>query len=302
MSNKRKIELVQNKSNNFKVAYLNNDLKAINNHCLSLLNDLKECIPKKYKVLSKKLDSLTFNLGNNKIGIDTLCINVNCALLCPMALLNKCNNCKICYAMSHNKQYFDNTVFKNVINQIVLNKVLLKEITLHEILFNTVYNIFFEYSENKINNIKFIRFNVESDILNNDMLYLLDKIAYHLNLIFDSVSYTYTHNKDLNLSNVKNIVFNCSDFKKDNLKTVNTIYKLDSDLMNKIYNKDIILCNGKCHYCSYCKNKNDKRDIYFLAHGGQYKGLDTVNDYLLSFINENKEYDYKKFILGDIYE
>lgn len=299
MSNKNNLKIIDKCIIEWYNTYKNNDLQKINMINYKILNLIE--VPKKHN--NKQYNNiLTHMIGNNKIGNDTICINVCCGLNCPMNILHKCSNCDICYACSQNRQYFKNTVPKNLINQIIINKVILNEISMHEMLNNIIHDIICQYSINQINNLKYLRFNVEGDILNNDILKVCDTISHTLKNVFNlKECYTYTHNKNLNFELFKNIVVNCSDFKKQGYKSVYTIDALNKDLIKKIINKSVILCSGDCNNCSYCKNKKDLRPILFLKHGGAFEGITYVKNNmqkLYDFICECKRNDYNNFIGG----
>lgn len=299
MSNKEALEYLEQKKADFKAAYENKEHTVIISETGEVLEVLEAMgkIPKKYSDW-KNFNYLTHSLGNSKIGPDTLCISINTGLLCVMGVTSNCSNCKICYAVNQNRTYLKNTVFKNTKNQNTISKVVTGEIDLHTVLFETVYSIFCSYSENQIKNLKFLRISVEGDILDQSVLEVMDKIAGVLISVFSLVSaYSYTHNKGLDLSTVKNIVFNTSDFKNtDSHKTCETVFKLTADILEAVKNETVILCNGDCNNCSYCKNKKDTRTVLFLAHGGQFKGISEYN-YLVSYLEAVKEVDYNIFLV-----
>lgn len=297
--NKAILETVDSMSAEMTKNYKNKDYEAINSVCDSLL-ETSHIMGKVPKITLQrfKRQSLTHSLGNSKIGADTVCISVNCGLLCPMSLTGHCGNCNICYAKSQNRNYFNNTVPKNIVNQILTNKVIIGEISLHRLLFNTITDIYCSYSKNQVSNIKFLRFNVEGDFLDNEQLKVFEGLADSFKTVFDLKSvYTYTHNKKLDFKSVSNIVFNTSDFKDRNCtKSVHTLQKLSDRIIDKIYNKSVILCNGNCTDCSYCKNRLESRPIYFLAHGGGFEGIKAIPTELKDFIETNKKLDNMEFL------
>lgn len=299
MSNEHNLKIIDNCIIEWYNAYNECNLLKVNKINFKVLEMVE--IPKKHKDKQHN-NIMTHIIGNDKIGEDTLCINISSGLNCPMNILNKCSNSNICYACNQNKQYFKNTVPKNIINQTIINKIILRQITLHEVLNNLVHDIICEYTNKQINNLKFLRFNVEGDILNNDILKVCDTISHTLKTVFNlKECYTYTHNYDLNFKIAENIVINCSDFKKQGYKSVHTIDRLNKKLIKKIINKSVILCSGDCNNCSYCKNKKDLRPIYFLKHGGKYMGIENIKNNipkLYNFIEYNKKIDYNNFIGG----
>jgi hypothetical protein len=259
MSNKEALTFINETKVKYAIAYKKEDIVAINElnkGVLSVLNDMGK-VPKN-KANNIKQSVLTHNLGNSKIGKDTLCINVQCGLLCPMDLLHQCDNCKICYAKSHNRRHLKNTVAKNIINNVLINNVLLGLETVHNIVYNTLVDISDCYTKEQLKNIEFLRVNVEGDILNNQQLKVVEDIARAFKTVFNLVScYSYTHNKQLDLNLSPTVCFNTSDF--DNCfysKETKTIELSEvKDHLEDIFNNKSVLCLGDCNNCPYCKNK-----------------------------------------------
>ena len=306
IGNKQILSIADAQSKILSNLYFIGDITAINevlNDFLGICADMDK-IPKKYNC--GNVEYLTFSLGNSKIGNDTLCISLTSGLFCPMRLTGNCNNCNICYAVNQNKMYFRNTVPKNTINQILINKVLNGKLTLHKLLMNTVQEVYCQLTSTELKNLKFLRFNVEGDILNQDILMIAEKVAQVLIDVFELKSaYSYTHNKELDLSKADHIKFNCSDFKNKSSITNScyTIFEVTKELRKQIINAEVILCNGDCNSCPYCKDYKETRPILFLAHGGQYKGIEAIKETdkeLWDYITINKEIDYLNYIYGEI--
>ena len=184
------------------------------------LNDLLSLLEKIISISLKlgfkiKKDWLSFDLlphsiGNNKIGSDTLCISVNSGLLCYMGLTDNCSNCHICYAKNSNKMYTAEFL-KNTISQIVILKIMLGKISVHTVLRNTIYSINCIYSGPQINRLKFLRLNVNGDILSNDMLVVINNVSKVLVSVFNLYgAYSYTHNTELDFALCPDIVFGIS--------------------------------------------------------------------------------------------
>lgn len=275
----------------FRQAIINDDKQAL----LSLVNEMLEnSIELGFKVAKKWLDTdvLPYSIGNNKIGNDTLVFNCSTALLCPSALKGHCDVCKACYAVNNEVVY--GTPF--VRNLLSLKRLLTVDIEVLAI--NTIKMISTDNTKKdgkKAKEALFVRLNSNGDILDNKMLSDVNKFAEKL-ISADSnnlkVAYTYTHNKDLNVSMADSITFNLS-YKTD-LKAKKTIvaFKFDKKYLD---NSKYIICNGKCFNCPYCKNKDDKRTVVFMAHGGGFKGLDMLPDGLLDVLNAQKALDWAIF-------
>lgn len=241
----------------------------------------------------QNLDTIPHSIGNSKIGKDTLVMSFNSSLLCYMALLGKCSNCDICYGKNSNLMY-SNEFLKGCIGQIALLLHSNSEKEFFNLLYNTIWSIYCQYSANELERIKYLRINVIGDILNNDQLKDIDTIAKTIVNAFNlNCAYSYTHNNELDLSIAQNIVFNCSDFSNGKNKECQTIFEFDIDN----YNEDKeILCNGHCFNCPYCKSEFECRKVLFLAHGGQFEGIDQIESYFMAYLQYNKECDYLLFM------
>lgn len=303
MSNKEALTFLNESKVKYAIAYKKQNIEQINElnkEVLTVLNNMGK-VPKN-KQNNLKQSVLTHNLGNSKIGKDTLCINIQCGLLCPMDILNKCDNCAICYAKSQNRRHLKNTVAKNVINNTIINSVLLGEINLHTVLYNTLVDISDSYTKNELKYIKFLRINVEGDILNNEQLKIVEDIASCFKTVFNLVScYSYTHNKELDLNLSPTVCFNTSNFKNEyyNKRTYTIDFEQLSMFILNILCGDCVLCLGDCNNCSYCKNKEDKRTVLFIKHGNGLKSVEQINSLLFAYLDYIKEVDYINFIASE---
>ena len=275
----------------FKQAVLENNKTAL----LSLVNEmLDNAVRMGFKIAKKwlKVPVLPYSIGNDKIGNDTLIFNCSTALLCPSALKGHCNICKACYAVN-NEVTYGLPFVRNL-----LSLKMLLSVDINILINNTIK---FIANDNQKKNGKkakealFIRFNSNGDILDTKMLLDINKFA--KSLINDcsnnlKVAYTYTHNKELDVSMANSITFNLS-YKTD-LKVKKTVvaFKFDKKYLD---NSKYVICNGKCLNCPYCKNKDDKRTVVFMAHGGGFKGLDMLPDGLIDVLNSQKGLDWAKF-------
>lgn len=275
----------------FRQAIINNDKKAL----LSLVDEmLDNAILFGFKIAKKWLnnDVLPYSIGNNKIGNDTLVFNCSTALLCPSALKGHCDVCKACYAVNNEVTYG----LPFVRNLLSLKRLLTVDIEVLAI--NTIKMISTDNTKKdgkKAKEALFIRFNSNGDILDNKMLSDVNKFS--KSLINDSsnslkVCYTYTHNKDLNVSIADSITFNLSYKTNKQVKKTIVAFKFDKKYLNS---SKYVICNGKCFNCPYCKNKDDKRTIVFMAHGGGFKGLDMLPDGLIDVLNQQKAIDWAIF-------
>ena len=275
----------------FKQAVLDNDKTAL----LSLVNEmLDNAVRMGFKIAQKWLntDALPYSIGNDKIGNDTLIFNCSSALLCPSALKGHCEVCKSCYAVN-NEVVYGMPFVRNL-----LSFKRLLTININILIANTIKVIATDNVKKdgkKAKEALFIRFNSNGDILDDKMLSDINKFATEL-INDDSnclkVAYTYTHNKDLDLSIATNVTFNIS-YKTDKpAKKTIVAFSWDKKYLD---NSKYVICNGRCFNCPYCKNKDDKRTVVFMAHGGGFKGLDMLPDGLIDVLNAQKGFDWAKF-------
>lgn len=275
----------------FQQALLNNNSEAL----LTLINRMvNNGIELGFNIAKEWLNTnaLPYSIGNDKIGNDTLVFNCSTALLCPSDLKGHCEVCKYCYA-KNNEIVYGTPFLRNLIS---LHKLL--TVNIDSIIYDTIESIRTNKTKKDGKTAKeavFIRFNSNGDVLDDNMLIAIDKFAY--SLINDNsnnlkVAYTYTHNKDLNLNLSENITFNLS-YKSD-VKAKKTIVAFKFD---KMYLDDskYVICNGKCLNCPYCKDKDDKRTVVFMVHGGGFKGLEMLPDGLIDVLNDNKARDWSLF-------
>mgnify|MGYP007092390880 CR=1 FL=1 len=275
----------------FKQAVIKNNKKAL----LSLVDEmLNNAVLFGFKIAKKWLntDVLPYSIGNSKIGNDTLVFNCSSALLCPSALKGHCEVCKSCYAVN-NEVVYGMPFIRNLLS---LKRLL--TVNIDDLINNTIKLIATDNVKKdgkKAKEALFIRFNSNGDVLDDKML--LDINKFSKSLINDdsnklAIAYSYTHNKDLNINLATDITFNIS-YKTDKaVKKTIVAFKWDKTYLDS---SKYVICNGKCFNCPYCKNKDDKRTVVFMAHGGGLKGLDMLPDGLINVLNQQKSFDWAKF-------
>ncbi len=266
--------------------------KAIKSNNLLMLSDLlKEALavgliyletPTARKWLEKPM--LIFSDGNDKTGHDTGIFNSSSAFLCPSKALGHCKQCKKCYALFSEQRHFAEH-FNNMYNcYMLLNYDI-------ELLYRNIVN---SKEFKKIKELEFVRFNSNGDILNNKMLNKLSKLIDLLKQDMENfkVCYTYTHNKNLNFSEIDNIVVNYSDSTDTTIKRTTVAYEWDKKYLDT---SKYVICTGNCNQCPYCKDKDDLRCVVFMAHGGGLKGLEMLPDGLFEVLVAQKYYDWANF-------
>ena len=231
-------------------------------------------------------------IGNLKIGDDTIILNVNHALNCFSSKNNYCENCNCCYAKKSSTNYKNSCLYG-----------LASEINFNRLSVNQIIKAI-EKTIKEAKNIKFIRFNEIGDFKSFNQFLKANEVAKYFFEAYDIVTYTYTHNKELlkHKEVIKNsyIIMNWSIKAGEGFKSAITCNN-PSDLPKYLSEPDkYIICKGKCHNCSYCKDKDDLRTVVFINHfkksieDGLRLGL-TETD--LKRLEAQKYIDYGKFLM-----
>ena len=245
------------------------DLKEVIINNNKFINDTDKLVSivKEYKEVSrtsKALDYLNNNvmpvkIGNEKIGDDTIIINTNHALNCYCSKKGYCNMKKDCYAKKSSNMYVNSCLYNLAAEINFKNLSVEKIITDIESVIKTANT-----------DIKFIRFNESGDFINYDLFKKANKIATYFMEKYGIISYTYTHNKELEeyINDIydSNIVLNYSYDVKTSLDVKKCIVINKSDIYNYIDDDNYVICGGSCSNCSYCKNKKEKRTVIFVNH------------------------------------
>lgn len=275
-----------------------NNNKFINDtdKLVSIVNKFKGVSP-----TSKALDYVNNNvmpvkIGNEKIGNDTLIINTNHALNCYCSKKGYCNMKKDCYAKKSSNTYVNSCLY-NLAAEINFKKLSAKKII----------SDIEEVINSADSDIKFIRFNEAGDFINYDLFKKANKIATYFMKKYDIISYTYTHNKELEeyITDIynSNIVLNYSYDVKTSLDVKKCIVINKSDIYNYINDNNYVICGGVCSNCSYCKNKKEKRTVIFVNH--KNKSTKKILKEVLSKkdlikLEALKLRDYSNFLLDNI--
>lgn len=275
-----------------------NNNKFINDtdKLVSIVNKFKGVSP-----TSKALDYVNNNvmpvkIGNEKIGDDTLIINTNHALNCYCSKKGYCNMKKDCYAKKSSNNYINSCLYNLAAEINFKNLSVEKIITDIESVIKTADT-----------DIKFIRFNEAGDFINYDMFKKANKIATYFMEKYDIISYTYTHNIELEeyITDIynSNIVLNYSYDVKTSLDVKKCIVINKSDIYNYINDNNYVICGGVCSNCSYCKNKQEKRTVIFVNH--KNKSTKKILKEVLSKkdlikLEALKLRDYSNFLLDNI--
>lgn len=235
-------------------------------------------------------------IGNEKIGDDTIIINTNHALNCYCNKKGYCSMKKDCYGKKSSNTYINSCLY-NLAAEVNFKKLSVEKIIADiEAIIKTADT-----------DIKFIRFNEAGDFISYDMFKKADKIAAYFKNNYDIISYTYTHNieledyiKDIDNSN---IVLNYSYDVKTSLDVKKCIVINKSDIYNYLNDNNYVICGGVCSNCSYCKNKNEKKTVIFVNHKNKSTKKilkEILNKKELIKLEALKLKDYSNFLLDMI--
>lgn len=261
-----------------------------NNMDLEALEDgLKyfEGISTTTKVLNYlKNDYYPNKIGNEKIGDDTIVLNVNNPFRCVSSQKNHCKCDGFCYAKRICNQYKNSGLYT------LCQEIQFEKLNIDQIKASIELNLTKE--------VKFARWNEQGDFKDLNCFNKANQIAKWLLEEKNIISYAYTANKDLP-----------TDILEDSYIIVNYSYK-NSFKNTIVVNKEAIplfiekegytVCNGSCKGCSYCKDKNNKNTVVFVKHGGNggvKKQLEEVlTEKQLIKLEAQKAIDYGNFLLS----
>lgn len=225
-------------------------------------------------------------IGNEKIGDDTLCINMSSSFNCYSARMGYCEHCNgqtnhSCYARALEDP------FKNTLSQNLVCGYLFDNLDINDII-QQVSKIIVE------KDIKFIRYNSFGDFKSIEQFNKANILSEFAFKEFGVISYTYTHNKELDVETLQNsyITVNFSYKTGKNVKHCITAFKWDKKYLD---DSKYVICNGNCYKCSYCKDKDDMRIVVFMAHGKGFKGLDILPKGLINVLTDIKTWDWAKY-------
>lgn len=240
---------------------INNNNQFINNtdYLKKLLEEYKHI-----SATSKALDYINggvmpLKIGNEKIGDDTIIINTNHALNCYCSKKGYCNMKKDCYAKKSSNTYINSCLYN-----------LAAEINFKKLSTEKIISDIEDVINSADSDIKFIRFNESGDFISYESFIKANKISTYFKNKYDIISYTYTHNKELEeyITDIynSNIVLNYSYNIKTSLDVKKCVVIDKSDINNYINDNNYVICGGVCSNCSYCKNKKDNRTTIFVNH------------------------------------
>lgn len=274
-----------------------------NNQFINTTDYLKNLLDE-YKGISATSKALDYvnngvmpvKIGNEKIGDDTIIINMNHALNCYCSKKGYCSMKKDCYAKKSSSMYVNSCLYN-----------LAAEINFKKLSAEKIISDIEDVINSADNDIKFIRFNEAGDFINYDLFKKANKIATYFMKKYDIITYAYTHNKELERYitdiNNSNIVLNYSYNVKTSLEVKKCVVIDKSEIYNYINDNNYVICTGACSNCSYCKNKKDTRTIIFVNH--KNKSTKKILKEVLSKkelikIEAFKLRDYSNFLLDTI--
>lgn len=269
---------------NFLTASINNnmDLKTLEDGLKHF-----EKISNSTKVLNYLKNNYYPNkIGNEKIGNDTIILNVNNPFRCISSKKGYCKCNGFCYAKRICNQYKNSSLYT------LCQEIQFEKLSIEQIKTSIELNLTKE--------VKFARWNEQGDFKSLECFNKANQIAKWLLEEKGIISYGYTANKDLPTDILENsyIVINYSyktDFK-------NTIVVDKESVPLFVDKKGYTVCNGSCKDCSYCKDKNNKNTVVFVKHGGnggvKAQLKEVLTEKQLTKLEAQKAIDYGNFLLS----
>ena len=285
MANKEFDKLKNEINNNGIYIDSTNQLKEIlkNNKSISLTSYAYDYVLNEY---------FKIKIGSKKLGEDTAIYNVNHGLNCYSDKKGHCNNCNICYAKRDLNRYINSCLYN------IASEINFKELSTDKIIK--------DIEEQITEDIKFMRISEAGDIQDIDTLHKVLKIADYFHNKYDIISYTYTHNIELEkahkqILNSSLVLTYSYNTKLDGVKKSDVIKK--EDLKKYLDDDDFVICAGECYHCSYCKDKTDTRTVLFVNH--KNKSVKKIlNDVLskeeIQKLESKKFTDYSEFLIKQI--
>ena len=211
---------------------------------------------------------LELSLGNFKLGINTLILNMNSAHECPSLNLGLCKIGKQCYAYRDENQYENALNFRRRQEQYWDGKNIdeiikdFKDLLTLQKTFNA-FGKLIPYAQS----IKYLRFSEAGDFKTFDDIFKLNELSKYLKKEFNIITYGYSARKDLfQVINNKNIEldFVCHGSGHDQCKDGETTIMKNPNSIEIINGKTFLKCPMKCVGCFLCKIKG--KNIVFKNH------------------------------------
>lgn len=245
------------------------------------------------KALKYLNDNWIFHkIGNKKIGIDTVIINVNSVLNCYCGKTGLCDEFGRCYA-----QAVGNLRLKSDLTGIE-SAIMFDRLTVDEIIEQVEETII----NAKDDDIKFIRFNELGEFDCVETFLKANEVAKYFFEKYGIISYSYTHNSEIppELLIDSYIVMTFSyPIGMDEVKKA--IVVDGEEIMDYVGDDEYIICTGSCYHCPYCKDRNDTRTVVFINH--YQKNMEKelkkyLGEELFNRLVAIKFIDYGNYLLG----
>jgi hypothetical protein len=198
-----------------------------------------------------QINGLRVKRGNNKLGTDTLILNMGPARTCPAQKF--CKVRKDCYALRDEELYPGVEPYRQSQAQYWLNTGAWDIIRDFDLLFE-------KYSE--LTEIKYLRFNESGDFWSQECVQKLETIARHLKLSYDITTYGYTAREDLKFNLVS--FFSVKGSSNDSGNNGRTEVINSANELRDL-GEGWTLCPADCSQCDLCKVP-DKLNIAFFNH------------------------------------
>lgn len=246
---------------------------------------------------SKALDYVNNNkmfhkIGNSKIGLDTVIINVNSVLNCYCGKNGLCKEFGRCYA-----QAVGNFRRLSALTGLA-SGIMFDRLTVDELIEQIEETII----KSKDDDIQFIRWNELGEFDCVETFLKANEVAKYFFEKYGIISYSYTHNSEIppELLIDSYIVMTFSyPIDMDGVKKA--IVVNGEEILDYVDDDDYVICTGKCYHCPYCKDKEDTRTVVFINH--YQKNMEKelkkyLGEELFNRLVAIKFIDYGNYLLG----
>ena len=196
---------------------------------------------------------MPMKIANEKLGEDTIAVNVNSPLNCYCGKNEMCEQYHSCYAQKTTR--YPNSALFGVASAISFDLLTEEEIIaqLEELI------------ENAEKEIKYIRWNELAEFYSMDCFLKANRIAEHFYKKYGIISYSYTHNRELPVEILtESYIVMTFSYSVPNQKQ--SIVVDGKDLPKYLNKEEFVICLGNCEGCPYCKDKEDLRTVVFVNH------------------------------------
>ncbi len=229
-------------------------------------------------------------IGNDKIGEDTVIVNVNTVLNCYCGKNGLCDQFSTCYAQNIGTRFVKSDLTG------IASAIMFDRLTVDELI-EQIEETILEADEE----IKFIRWDELGEFDCVETFLKANEVAKYFLEKYGIISYTYTHNSEIPPElMIDSYIVTTFSYPVD-MDAKKSIVVEGEEILEYVDDDRYIICTGKCYGCSYCKDKNDLRTVVFINHYQKNfeKTLrEHIGDSMFKKLVAIKHIDYGTFSLG----